>query len=199
MPGDPFNDPDVPMNPRAAGGDSTPSKADSPWITIGVGVGMLVVACWAVYMVGSNIWFGLMSPGWETTQGTVVKAALEGSIRKFSPTVVYRYQVNGKAYENNRISFPDTSGSGDPDIVFKKLTAKYPPGGGCRVHYDPANPARSCLEPGVSYLMLCVIGPVAIGFLVLAVAAIRYGLWERKYGPTPLRVYISRPLAPRGE
>jgi hypothetical protein len=137
-----------------------------------------------------------LSPGWETIDGTVLKAGLERSGLKYSPTVVYQYFVGSESYENNRISFPDTRSGGDSEIALKRLTAKYSPGGSCREYYNPDNPALSCLEPAMSYLMLCVLGPGSIGLVVLAVGTIKYGLWERRHGPTPIRVYLSPPLAP---
>ena len=80
----------------------------------------------------------------------------------------------------------------------RKLTAKYPVGGPCTVYYNPANPATSCLEPGVNYLLLIVGVPLVLGLLAAAVGTIRYGLWELRHGPTPITTYISRPLRPPG-
>jgi hypothetical protein len=195
------NDPTTPPSARAdqVVPDSGHPKAEPPWVLIMGGVIGLALGGWAAYWVGSNSWNGLVSPGWEQAQGTVLQARLEWSGRQLAPTVVYRYDVGGQTYENDRISFPYTHSSGSAEILHRKLTAKYPAGGSCTVYYNPANPATSCLEPGVDYLLLIVGVPLALGLLTAGVVTIRYGLWERRFGPTPTRVYISRPLRSQGD
>lgn len=196
MQNDPTNPPGAPADRMDSDGGT---KAEPSWVPVVGGVIGLALAGWAAYWVGSNSWNGLVSPGWEQTQGTVLRAGLEQSGLQYGPKVVYRYDVDGHAYENVRISFPDTRDSGSTAIQLRKLTAKYPVGGPCTVYYNPANPATSCLEPGVNYLLLIVGVPLVLGLLAAAVGTIRYGLWELRHGPTPITTYISRPLRPPGD
>ena len=196
------NDSDQPLGCRRGnpnGPHSSQPKAERSWVPIVVGAIGLVLAGWATYWVGSNSWNGLVSPGWEQAQGTVHQAGLEQSGLKYGPRVVYRYDVDGHAYENDRISFPEIRSSGSTEIQLRQLTAKYSVGGPCTVYYNPASPATSCLEPGINYVLLVVGVPFSLGLLAIAAGTIRYGLRELRHGPVPITTYISRPAHPPGD
>lgn len=174
--------PPDPTGPAPAEKPAGPaSKFESPWYMVLAGVVILGLGGKAAYWVVGDTWRGVASPTWETTQGTVVQSGLGQAYSsrvgaKYSLAVVYRYSVDGREYENDRLSFPEWSASGSESYYRKQLESKYPLGGSCTVYYNPGNPAESCLEPGPSILFIVVMGPLAIGLLALAVFVLRMGV-----------------------
>ena len=93
---------------------------------------------------------------WPVTVGTVIESktftggrSLNNRYETTHVRVVYRYQVHGKRFENDRLWLYDVS--------LKKWAAEsfarmYHPGQQVRVFYDPMNPARAALAPGLPYL-----------------------------------------------
>jgi hypothetical protein len=84
---------------------------------------------------------------WPSTMGTVVSSEIE--LRSDSdsgtteyPAVTYSYQVNGQAYQNEKLApGPEIGGSGA-----RKVVAKYPAGAQVMVFYDPQKPSDAVLE-----------------------------------------------------
>jgi len=71
----------------------------------------------------------------------------EGAL-KFQLHIVYRYRVDGKAYEGQRIAF---AGRAKKLNDIKALLATYPKGRKVQVHYLPDNPKVATLETHVSW------------------------------------------------
>ena len=100
------------------------------------------------------------SARWSTVDGTVVSSTVswsrdeegQGGSRLgevwYNAEVEYTYEVNGRVHRGDRVSFDFASKAGD-DEKARKTVAKYPAGSSVTVHYDPASPDRSVLEPGM--------------------------------------------------
>jgi len=142
-----------------------------------------VAAGFCVFMVANllyAIWRGrnqvAAGKTWARTPGEVIESKVDAAGSHTSdddsdctPVVRYRYTVNGKSYESDRIVF-----GGQPDttkLLAEKLVAKYPPGAKVEVFYDPRRPKNAVLEsksgigPGF-YWMLIVFG--AVGTVLVA-------------------------------
>ena len=95
---------------------------------------------------------------WPTVQGQIVSSIVasgnshgqHGTYTFYYPQVVYEYAVDGRTFQGDRISF-GTAGS---DLKWKaeEATKLYPPGQEVAVHYRPAQPEASVLQPGVKGL-----------------------------------------------
>ncbi|CUA85294.1 Protein of unknown function (DUF3592) [Gulbenkiania indica] len=111
---------------------------------------------------------------WPTVSGIMLESALEQRDRQggdadrppgWRAVVRYRYTVNNQTYESTRRRFPEP-GFGSNRAEAEAVLTRYPVGGPTTVHYNPANPAEACLEPGDSW-------PAKLGrYLALAVAAV---------------------------
>jgi hypothetical protein len=109
---------------------------------------------------------GPASLSWAKTEGVVVRTGLARSYSRggdrYSLQVVYRYTIDGREYQNDRISFPETRGGGDEEYYRRRLSAKYPVNKPCVVYYNPSSPAESCLEPGTNYFFLVLGGALSL-------------------------------------
>lgn len=116
---------------------------------------------------------------WPTTEGRITRAQLERSISKgktmYSADIAYDYQLDGKPFEGGRVWMGNGSSSSDP-TPFRRAVERYPAGTAVRVHYDPADPAESVLEPGVtwasSFLYFFGLGVLAVGGMILLSALV---------------------------
>lgn len=110
----------------------------------------------------------LLGPGpavasstWPTTPGVVENHEFTTSLKGVRPIlgvtpayrgfrVKYRYEVGGVEYANDRRSYSGDPAEGLRDTAEgrRELNERYPLGQACTVHYNPNNPAESCLEPG---------------------------------------------------
>lgn len=111
-----------------------------------VALGLLII-----FFAVVSIWRGAGSEHWQVTEGEIVKSEVvsrsiyTGSswrFEKFSE-ILYRYEVNGKSFENFRIAFD----AGDYNVT-DNLARAYPLGKKVRVYYDPDDPDNSVLFPG---------------------------------------------------
>jgi hypothetical protein len=132
------------------------------------------VAClglggWMGYAVVKDSWPGFASMHWAQTQGVIQSVDVEHYWRKyhenFSLGVRYTYTVNGKQYENSRISFPAIRADGDKSIE-EEVAARYRSGSRPTVYYDPADPAHSCLKKGPDYFFSFGLGGLSVLFLL---------------------------------
>ncbi len=101
------------------------------------------------------------SQTWPTATGTIqaseVTSFFQKGKTKYSPSVSYTYDVNGRSLTSNLIwaSGGDTSTvkSQQQDVV-----DKYPVGSTVKVFYDPENPEFAILEPGITSTNYIVLG-----------------------------------------
>ena len=141
------------------------------WAIAGVLMGLAFpVVSW---YCGSHIYYAASSTSWPTTEATVLGTDITerlGGRRwnkswRYTPHVLYAYQVDGEQYENDEISFSSYE-SRDP-LDAEAVIAKYAVGTKHTLHYNSSNPAKSILEPGATngtwlYLIfpfLCMLGP----------------------------------------
>ncbi|HRE49417.1 MAG TPA: DUF3592 domain-containing protein [Aggregatilineales bacterium] len=117
-----------------------------------------------------------ISRGWNTTQGTVLAAAVQRSRRvgrtgggAFYPVVAYEYNVGGKRYVGQRIDAGSPVGIGNYQAVERRVAA-YPIGGKVTVYYDPNDPATAVLEhsAGASSTILVV----AVVLVIIAISVL---------------------------
>ena len=110
---------------------------------------------------------------WPSTQGVIQTATIRidrtprGDIQ--TPVIFYSYQVNGRPYGSDRVSFHFGNVIAlTPNAA--SVVATYPEGAGVTVYYNPHDPSEAVLEPGRYANNLAT---VALGVFVLV--ACRHG------------------------
>ena len=115
----------------------------------------LLAACAIAFCVGSILTVvesqrltGLMTATkWPSVSGDVLSAKIEGE-RAFYPMITYRFSLGDSTYtDSTDLGVP---GFGNKFVrldVAQKTVAEFPEGRSVTVHYDPANPHRSTLQP----------------------------------------------------
>ncbi len=129
------------------------------------GIGMLAVGLLGVYVFIGEIRNHYAAPAWPTTKGRVTHAWTErqswllGLFSQGSARVEYAYEVGGKRFTGNTISFlaDDATHTSDRSAAFGAALA-YAAVPNVTVHYDPESPGTSCLV---------TTGPLRLGPLVL--------------------------------
>ncbi len=91
------------------------------------------------------------SKKWPQSEGVVTSSEIikssDSDGTSYRAKITYNYQVDDKTYSSNKISFGEYSSPNKnkaQDIIDKF------PVGNVTVFYDPEDPARSVLEPGVA-------------------------------------------------
>ncbi len=133
--------------------------------------------CWQLSVISA----GAASESWPTVEGVITFAEVrvhQPSVRdrrelglktRYTPRITYRYQVDGKTYENHVIGRYGYTSKWASGIS----RGQYAVGKPVTVYYNPENPAESVLEPGLGGYALAPCG-LALLFLALAV---RFG-WQ---------------------
>jgi hypothetical protein len=140
---------------------------------------------WAVmfYFVIRTLILGIRSKSWPATEGEIVASEVEKVkptetgmiINKYRAAVQYTYTVKDVTYTSEVVSFGELA-----FLIFnrglrsrkgaKQLVAKYPVGSVVQVYYEPGNPNRSLLEPGVSdpnlILTMLIFGIVGLLLII---------------------------------
>ena len=94
------------------------------------------------------------SRAWPVVPGTVLESEVRRyghsveTGRRYYPAVRYRYEVEGRSYVGKRLYFDEMAWSSRSSAA--RLAHKHPPGATVTVRYDPDDPARALLEPGLS-------------------------------------------------
>jgi len=128
------------------------------------------------------------STGWPTANGVVVSSRVKRDSTRirgggynihYVADVRYAYEVGGRRYESDTFAFGTSHAFPDSAAALAEVSA-YPPGRTVRVYHDPADPATSCLSPGVEPegfdMLLGMSGVFALGgafMLALGVRAMR--------------------------
>ncbi len=110
---------------------------------------------------------------WVPAPGTVIRAETYSYTqwkdgiqhRYYAPRVTYRYMVNGRQYEGDRLNPAAQSAWNRPGLAERKLQ-KYPEGASVTVYYNPKAPAESVLERYITNALL--IWSLALGLFALA-------------------------------
>ena len=108
------------------------------------GVGVLIGAA-----EFANIRNGIASRRWPRTAGKVRSEGVHAgtpAARDSIAVITYRYEVAGRKFQSQRLDFAGRGVGGEAADVL----AHYEPGMRVDVYYDPANPARSVLIPGLA-------------------------------------------------
>ena len=128
------------------------------------------------------------SASWPAADGEVVKSAVvldSSRIRgggynvTYRADINYRYVVNSKAYESNVFTFgvPHSfANRAEADAEVARLAV----GRHVEVRYDPDDPARSCLQPGVVPETLRLLAWMAGAFTLAGVVSILSGILSRR-------------------
>ena len=127
-----------------------------------------IVCATIIAAVGINALIQIYeSHTWPSVFGTIEATELQTSSRrrvgKYSPRITYSYTIDGKSYQNNRISKTDFSS--DLGGWAKKMIASYPSGKIVKVYYNPSNHRDSLLQPGIHWHTFV---PFAVGAVFLA-------------------------------
>ena len=110
----------------------------------------------AVYGTGTVI-EAYESTDWPQTDGSVAASgvdmksdATDGRTRalRYSPAVSYGYDVDGRTYFSDRLGFTRVWTGEESDA--QAIVRRYPVGQAVTVYYDPDDPLRAVLTPGVS-------------------------------------------------
>jgi Protein of unknown function (DUF3592) len=92
------------------------------------------------------------STSWPLTGGTVVSCRVarnpDAPDVTYTAHISYRYLVAGRQYKNTTVSFGAVVSSSSPAAA-ERIVARYPAGKAVQVAYDPADPGRAVLEPGL--------------------------------------------------
>jgi hypothetical protein len=99
---------------------------------------------------------GLRSYRWPTTFGIVKSSEVErhstsgpNKATSFAPKVVYQYNVQGKKFESDHLSYKVMGGSAERCW---RIVNKYPVGSEVKAYYHPSKPGLAVLVPGLSIL-----------------------------------------------
>lgn len=144
------------------------------FITIGAG---LVLWGWNILQTAKA------SAAWPTTDGRVTRSEVSHSTDadsgdSYSPEVTYQYQVAGVAHQNNVIKFGENAYSSRRKA--EGIASGYPVNARVTVYYDPAQPERSVLEPGVTAGSYIVLGIGAFFILITLIIAVMMFFWRKK-------------------
>jgi len=118
-----------------------------------------------------NLWLSLRCKFWKIVDGEIKDSCTDARrsgrslFKSYYPIISYTYNVNGVAFEGNRIRYGSTGGSkSEAHDYFEK----YPAGKKVKISIDPNNYGRSVLEPGPSWGIF--------GAIILFLAAGAWGL-----------------------
>ncbi len=103
---------------------------------IGVGGLILLLAGWQSAE-------GLASRSWPATDGRVTVARSSPRSQSQVAWFSYEFTVDGRVYTGSRVDTAQASAT-------QETVAAHPLGSTVRVYYDPAEPARAVLSPGLT-------------------------------------------------
>jgi hypothetical protein len=151
-----------------------------------VGLGVIVVGLWRMGQASR-------ARRWPTVQGTVLSSTtasrtapppppLEGEDEDeerppqtlYRPVVRYTYNVGGHAFTSETLGPEDLEVSSERHA--REHAARYPRGAQVTVYYDPDDPDRAYLEPGVRAGSWIMPG-VGVVFLIVTGALYAFVRW----------------------
>jgi hypothetical protein len=162
----------------------------------------LAVFVWAGIDAALDVHYGNQSGSWPTTQGVVTRSRMYTETERVRARVggrhgtltqtrtksvlvfAYRYTVNGREYDGQRISY-EIRGVSRHEVP----TVPYSAGEKVLVHYEPQRPTRSVLKPGVSRANFTLIW--------LCVSACAMSLYFTLFGTRHAALLFNRPRRAR--
>lgn len=141
---------------------------------------MFAAAIFFILWGGYEIMAGYASKKWPSAEGKVTSSYVQKQVRSvkdsskkptYYPKVRYQYEVGGKTYICDRLSFAGGEG-GDTKIEAQALANRYPSGQKVVVYYDPKHPEKAVLERGLIWktFMPFLAG---LGFLVVGIVCLK--------------------------
>ena len=120
---------------------------------------LLLLGGWFMVIGLRNAWRGHASASWPTAPGVVVQSGVQKSVSyegtdrrrtstSYEAVTVARYTVNGRDHETRQRRFGQIVGTSDPSDA-AVLRLRYAEGTPVTVSYDPDDPSRGVLEPGL--------------------------------------------------
>ncbi len=131
---------------------------------------------YALIDLGASAYYAERARTWPTVAGLITEARLRSNGRRgpgngaSHMAIAYTYEVDGVAFVGDRYQFADNYFYARKQEVILSLNGEPRRD----VYFDPSNPARSVLRPGVNLISLLVGG--AAGLLFLSIGAI-VGAW----------------------
>lgn len=110
------------------------------------GLPILLGLLFIVFGVRNNL-RGMTSLTWPSVEGRITSLDRNQG-RKARYHVFYAYEVGGVAYNNSRVNFQDDKASK------REIYQNQKEGDRVTVHYDPADPGQSVLQPGAPFSAL---------------------------------------------
>ncbi|MBL9137365.1 MAG: DUF3592 domain-containing protein [Verrucomicrobiales bacterium] len=154
-------------------------------------VGGMALGMTALFGLGlKNIWRGIASSGWPTTEAVVAKVEMtsnttrdtrsQRSTTTYNADLEFRYQAGRRTFTTDQVRWGQTLGSGDPaEAVVQALN--YPEGRRVMVRYNPAKPEEAVVRPGLTGSAFLLPG-AAIAFLMFLLPACIM-IWRMFLGP----------------
>ncbi len=143
------------------------------WIVCALGAFLVVL--------GYHQWrAGRETRSYTRTRGRVVGAEVEEIPRtseeggtRFLPVVRYAFEARGHTYASDRVSIGASTAPDTDAEAARRMVERYPPGSDVDVWFDPRDPRRSVLVPGIptSQIVVALVTGIAllgIGMFVLA-------------------------------
>jgi len=130
-------------------------KPPDPSLNFGCGLIMILGALYGFFGIFQQLVTAKSATGWPTSPGTVTSAYLREDItnkgrgKAWTMELEYRYTVDGTEHTGTAIhlgSFP----SYGTEKQAKEVEAKYREGNSVTVYYNPKDPTKAVLEPGVA-------------------------------------------------
>ncbi len=145
-----------------------PNPENALFATLAAGMGLFILLVGFVQHRQA-----LAMQTWQSAPGAVINAEIysytqwkEGvQHRYYAPRVTYRYTVNGRQYEGDRVNLAAESAWNRPGLAERKLQ-KYPVGATVTVYYNPKAPGESALERYITNALL--IWLLALGLFALS-------------------------------
>ncbi len=132
----------------------------------------LILGMWALVVGFSMGLEGWQARKWPVAKGRIIVSRVKqwrapGKIRiaRLCLDMDYLYMVENKVFEGHRLNSGWRCFASEDHI--KEVLRRYPSGRKVGVFYNPKNPDKSLLEPGISWSVLLLVG---IGIINLSIA-----------------------------
>jgi len=130
------------------------ANSGSSWTTGLIGLAFLGVGVGVALFLGlPTLQHAKASTSWPEAPGQITVSSIRTQVNKGKRTywaeVDYEYTVDGAQHTGNTVSFGAARNSNR--LLVEKVVDRYPVGQAVKVHYDPASPDVSVLEPGVTF------------------------------------------------
>ncbi len=132
----------------------------------------LILGLWALLAGMSMGIEGWQAEKWPQADGRIILSRVQewrapGKIRiaRLCLDMDYLYMVDDKIFEGHRLNSGWRCFASEDHI--RQILKRYPTGREVKVFYNPKNPGKSLLEPGISWSVLFLAG---IGIINLSIA-----------------------------